>query len=139
MRLFLFWPNLNGYITSDNRLLRESRACRSLTSGTTLFRFDAMHFPGMRKTLRSRQVISALALVFVFFLPFHFHFSIASQVTKECSCLQGTRTQLAPSASPPAIVPQLRIFQVADLPVSVWTEDESAQQHVRGPPSLASL
>jgi hypothetical protein len=98
-----------------------------------------MYFPGMRKTLRSRQIVSALALVFVFFLPLHFHFSIASQVSRECSCLQGTRTQLAPTASLPAIVPQLRIFQVADLPVSVWTEDGSGQPHVRGPPSLASL
>jgi len=98
-----------------------------------------MYFPGMRKTLRSRQVIGALALVFVFFLPLHFHFSIASQVSRECSCLQGTRAQLAPTASPLTIVPQLCISQVADLPVSVWMEEESAQQHVRGPPSLASL
>jgi hypothetical protein len=105
----------------------------------TLFRFDAMSFPGMGKTLKGRQVVSTLALVFVFFLPFHFHFSIASQVTKECNCLQGTRTQLAPIASSLAIVPQLWISQVADLPVFVWTEDESAQQHVRGPPALASL
>jgi hypothetical protein len=98
-----------------------------------------MYFPGMRKTLKGRQIISALALVFVFFLPFHFHFSIVSQVTKECSCLQGTRAQLAPTASPLAIVPQLWISQVADLPISVWMEEEPAQQHVRGPPSLASL
>ena len=105
----------------------------------TLFRFDAMHLPGMRKTLGSRQVISALALVFVFFLPLHFHFSIVSQVTKDCSCLQGTRAQLAPTASPLTIVPQLCTSQVADLPVAVWLEEESAQQHVRGPPSLASL
>jgi hypothetical protein len=98
-----------------------------------------MYFPGMKKTLKGRQVVSALALVFVFFLPFHFHFSIASQVTKECSCLQGTRAQMALTASPLAIVPQLWISQIADLPVYIWLEDESAQQHVRGPPSLASL
>jgi hypothetical protein len=98
-----------------------------------------MYFPGMRKTLKSRQVLGALALVFVFFLPFHFHFSIGSQVTKECSCLQGTRTQLALIASPLAIVTQLWISQVADLPVSIWMDDESVQRHVRGPPSLASL
>lgn len=98
-----------------------------------------MHLAGMQKTLRSRQVISALALVFVFFLPLHFHFSITSQVTKDCSCLQGTRAQLAPTASPLAIVPQLWISQVADLLISVWMEGESALQHVRGPPSLASL
>jgi hypothetical protein len=105
----------------------------------TLFSFDAMYFPGVKKALKGRQVVSVLALVFVFFLPLHFHFSIASQVSRECSCLQGTRAQLAPTASPLAIVPQLCISQVADLPVSVWLEEESAQQHVRGPPSLISL
>ena len=98
-----------------------------------------MYFPGMRKTLKGRQIISALALVFVFFLPLHFHFSIVSKVTKECSCLQGTRAQLAPAASLLAIIPQVWISRVADLPVYIWLEDESAQQHVRGPPSLASL
>ncbi len=98
-----------------------------------------MYFPGMRKTLGSRRLVSALALVFVFFLPLHFHFSITSQVTKECSCLQGMRTQLAPTASHLTIIPQLCVFQVADLLISVWMESESAQQHVRGPPALASL
>jgi hypothetical protein len=98
-----------------------------------------MYFPGMRKTLGSRRLVSALALVFVFFLPLHFHFSITSQVTKECSCLQGMRTQLAPTASHLTIIPQLCVFQVADLLISIWMESESAQQHVRGPPALASL
>jgi hypothetical protein len=98
-----------------------------------------MYFPGTRKTLKGRQVVSALVLVFVFFLAFHFHSSSASQVTRECACLHGIRAQLAPTATPLAIIPQLWISQVADLPVSVWMEDEPAQQHVRGPPSLASL
>jgi hypothetical protein len=98
-----------------------------------------MYFPGVKKALKGRQLVSALALVFVFFLPLHFHFSIVSQVTKDCSCLQGTRVQLALTASPLTIVPQLCISQVADLPVAVWLEEESAQQHVRGPPSLISL
>jgi hypothetical protein len=98
-----------------------------------------MYFPGADKPLKVRRTVSALALLFVFFLPLHFHFSIASQVSKECSCLQGTRTQLAATVSPPAIVPQFRISLVADCPVSVWTEDESAEHHVRGPPAPASL
>jgi hypothetical protein len=93
----------------------------------------------MRKTLKLRQAVSALALLFVFFLPLHFHFSVASQVAKECSCLHGARTQLAPTASAPPIVPQFRISLVAGFFVSVWMEDESAEHHVRGPPLLASL
>jgi hypothetical protein len=98
-----------------------------------------MYLPEGRKKLKLRRAVSALALLFVFFIPLHFHFSIPSQVTKECSCLQGVRTQLAPTASSPTIVPQLCITQIADLPVYVWMEDESAQPHVRGPPSSASL
>jgi hypothetical protein len=98
-----------------------------------------MYLPGRRKTLKLRRAVSAVALLFVFFLPLHVHFSIASQVSKECTCLQGARTQLAPTASAPTIVPQFRIFLVADFLVPVWTEVESAQHYVRGPPSSASL
>jgi hypothetical protein len=104
-----------------------------------LFTFKAMYFPGVRETIRARRVVSTLALLFVFFLPLHFHTSIPSQVTKECSCLQGARTQMAPAASPPMIVPGICVTEVADLLVYVWMEDESVQHHVRGPPSPASL
>jgi hypothetical protein len=94
-----------------------------------------MGLPGATKTLKLRT-ISALALLFVFFLPFHFHFSLAAKITKECSCLQGDRSQLAPIASDPPIAPQFRSFRVANLLCSVWTEEQSSQQYVRGPPSL---
>lgn len=98
-----------------------------------------MNFPGAGKPLKIRRAVSALALLFVFFLPLHFHFSITSQVVKDCSCLHGARTQLAPTASSPAIIPQLRTYQVADFLVCLWMEDQSAEHHVRGPPSPASL
>jgi hypothetical protein len=59
-----------------------------------------MYFPGMRKTLKGRQIISALALVFVFFLPLHFHSATAasSHLSNECSCLHGTRAQMGVTA-----------------------------------------
>jgi hypothetical protein len=40
--------------------------------------------------------ISAIVFVCVFALPLHFHAvsALTSQVTKQCSCLHGTRTQL---------------------------------------------
>src|ERR1043165_6031403 len=98
----------------------------------TLFRFRAMYFPGAGKPLKVRRAIGALALLFVFFLPLHFHFSITSQVVKDCSCLHGARTQLAPTSSSPSIVPQLPISLVSDSLVCGWIEHESAEHHVRG-------
>src|SRR5581483_9511493 len=53
----------------------------------------------------SAPAVGALALIFVFFLPLHVHFSLGAQLNKECSCFQGVRTQLAPSAAAEAIVP----------------------------------
>jgi hypothetical protein len=53
------------------------------------------------KPRKIRRIISAAVLLFVFFLPLHVHFSAASQISKECSCIQGTRMQfaLAPAAA----------------------------------------
>jgi hypothetical protein len=98
-----------------------------------------MNFQEMRKALKRRQVLSALALVFVFFLGFHFHSSSPSQVTQECACLHGTRAQLAPTSFPLTPVPQFWVSPVVELPVSVCTDEESAQPQVRGPPASASL
>lgn len=113
----------------------ESTTCYSLTSGTPLFKFKAMHFPGMKKTLKGRQVVGALALVFVFFLPFHFHFSVAPQVAKECSCIHGTRTQLAFHAETPSVTPPLQFVPFAAQYVFSWAGDWSKLENVRGPPA----
>jgi hypothetical protein len=49
----------------------------------------------MKTGLRVRRAISLTTLLFVFFLPLHFHAATAGapQITHECSCLHGTRTQ----------------------------------------------
>ena len=58
-------------------------------------------------TAASWRWISALLFLAVFFLPLHFHLATASTalINKECSCAQGSRTQLGQSAPPPASVP----------------------------------
>jgi hypothetical protein len=104
-----------------------------------LFRVNAMYFSGARKRLRLRRAISALALLFVFFLPLHFHFSIPSQLTKECSCVHGTRTQLALDADPPTITPTLSATVFAILYDFSWAGDWSKPQNVRGPPVSLSI
>ena len=53
---------------------------------------------GSAKTVSSRM-IGALLFVAVFFLPLHFHVApTATEISTECSCAHGTRTQsgLAP-------------------------------------------
>lgn len=57
----------------------------------------------MQRTARRRpRVISACLLLAVFFLPLHVHAgsTAASQVTKECVCLHGSRAQAWIAAAP---------------------------------------
>lgn len=60
------------------------------------------------RRVAAQQIIGSLVLLFVFFLPLHFHSVDESrQLTHECSCVQGTRTQLgsAPSSVVAAVAP----------------------------------
>jgi hypothetical protein len=64
--------------------------------------------PFIRENVGARGLVGAALLVFVFFLPLHFHAVDESrQLTHECSCVHGTRTQLgsAPSSVIAAIAP----------------------------------
>lgn len=57
-----------------------------------------------RSTFAAPRWLSVFLLLTVFFLPLHFHAvsAAASQITKECSCLHGSRAQadLAGASSP---------------------------------------
>ena len=89
-------------------------------------------------TPRWLGVFLALA---VFLLPLHFHVTLAnaSQVTKECGCLHGTRTQAAIAAAVPqsalSVEPTAVVVDKESLSCKTWSEP----QKVRGPPSLTSL
>lgn len=94
---------------------------------------------GMKTGLHLRRAISLTTLVFVFFLPLHFHVSLASQVSKECSCVHGTRTQLALHTDAPAVTPTLHVTLFAAhyqfSAAASWAELPS----VRGPPTGSSV
>ena len=94
---------------------------------------------GMKTGLHLRRAISLTTLLFVFFLPLHFHVSLASQVTKECSCVHGTRTQLALFAAAPAVAPTLQVTIFAAQYEFSWAARWSQLPSVRGPPSTASV
>jgi len=98
-----------------------------------------MSVSGLRATPKTHRLVSALALVFVFFLPLHFHFSLGAQLNKECSCLQGARTQLAPSAAVQTIIPHFPAVQIASPRPRAWTGVAIRHQHVRAPPVSVSL
>jgi hypothetical protein len=118
---------------------RSTSLCDLLTSVIALITFDAMFASGVRIRLQLRRVVSAATLLFVFFLPLHFHFSFTAQVTKECSCIHGTRMQLAPHADTPAVAPTLQITVLVTQFVFSWAGDWSTLQSVRGPPSTLSV
>lgn len=78
-------------------------------------------------------------LLFIFFLPLHFHLSPTTLIAKECSCLQGTRTQLALAAEVTLGVPLALVASLSIENESVWTRESSDLQKARGPPALTSL
>jgi hypothetical protein len=88
---------------------------------------------------RRRRLLSIGLLLFIFFLPLHLHFSSASQLSKECSCAQGTRKQLALNESAPISFSQLQAIFLPALTTSVWIDSYSRPQNVRGPPFTVSL
>lgn len=87
-----------------------------------------------------RRLIGAVLLVFLVFLPLHYHAATpTAQVAKECACVHGTRTQLALQADSPVVAPTFLATCFAAHYVFSSAGDWSPLQKVRGPPSSASL
>jgi hypothetical protein len=89
----------------------------------------------MRENVAARRLVGAALLVFVFFLPLHFHAANESrQLSHECSCVHGTRTQLgsAPSSVIAAVAPAVLFVMAerAEALVSLAVESDFA----RAPP-----
>jgi hypothetical protein len=75
-------------------------------------------------------------LLFVFFLPFHFHPAAASvQLAKECSCLHGTRSEAGLAPAPVDWSPVPASQTVASESFD-WLVYGQFQNHgIRAPPS----
>jgi hypothetical protein len=76
----------------------------------------------------------AATLLFVFFLPLHFHISLSSQLSSPCSCLQGARTQLVVRDAAPAIVPVAQFAILLEAQSDEWNFTAPQRPFVRGPP-----
>jgi hypothetical protein len=87
-----------------------------------------------------RRLIGAGMLLFVFFLPLHFHsVAVKAQVTKECSCVHGTRTEAGLAVAPAVWIPVLPAQAVANESLA-WLTNLRFQNHgIRAPPLTASL
>jgi hypothetical protein len=85
-----------------------------------------------------RRIVSVAALLFVFFLPLHFHFSASSPISKECSCIGGTRTHLALTADTWNAAPIYHTTDVITEDDSLWVNERVKLQRVRGPPATLS-
>jgi hypothetical protein len=110
-----------------------------LTTWDPLVRFSSVSAAGFRHRRFIQRLVGLGLLLFVFFLPLHFHFSPASQLSKECSCAQGTRKQLALADNPPVSFSPLQAIFITVLSTSVWVENYSRPQNVRSPPFTVSL
>ena len=92
---------------------------------------------GMNVFKRHRW-LSVLLFVTVFSLPFHFHAASAltSQITKECSCVHGTRTQIGLTAVALQCVPALQFNLQAPVQPQLIPQILSRFQAIRAPPAL---
>lgn len=91
----------------------------------------------MKRSLDSRRLAAAVLLLAVFFLPLHFHPAISSaQVSKECSCYHGGRTQggLAPAAADWTPTFQVLFIAVYEPQILGWLSISS--HTIRAPPSI---
>jgi hypothetical protein len=111
-----------------------------LTSKSALFRFNTVLNPRMKHPHALRRFISAGILLFVFFLPLHFH-SIAAkaQVTKECSCVHGTRTEAGLAVAPVSWIPVLAAQTVASTSLDGLGHVLFDNHGIRAPPFTLSL
>jgi hypothetical protein len=90
------------------------------------------------RVFQPRRWIGAIVFLALFFLPLHFHFSVAAQVSKECSCVHGTRTQLALHDNVPIIAPLPRIAILTPPNSQSVVSHQTRSHNVRGPPAALS-
>ncbi len=98
-----------------------------------------MRYCGLKSMTRGRRLIGAGILAFVFFLPLHQHFFTATpQLSRECSCFLGGRSQPGLGPAPTQCAPIFHaVFVRIDQPqVFFWVPAKS--QSIRSPPFTVS-
>jgi hypothetical protein len=87
-----------------------------------------------------RHLPAVVLLLAVFALPFHLHFfTSAAQITQECSCYHGVRTQTGLAPAPSDSTPTVRTSFVDLYEPQSFTRLTTDSRSIRAPPSLSAL
>ena len=83
------------------------------------------------------RLVSILLFLTVFFLPLHFHpVATTAHVTKECSCIHGTRTEMGMAPVPLDWRPPVAIAFHETLELQLVAHLATGLQLIRAPPPL---
>ena len=87
--------------------------------------------------LLHHRLLVGFFFLFIFFLPLHFHpITSEPELSQECTCAQGTRTQTGLGTRPLILIPSsdvsLVVLDAHEVPSSAHVEFEFA----RAPPSF---
>jgi hypothetical protein len=93
-----------------------------------------MRVLGIRTGTTVSRFACAATLLFIFFFPLHFHFSPGSQLTSQCSCLQGGRALMVLPDDSQTVVPSPQIALVLEPQAREWNFTAPQRPFVRGPP-----
>jgi len=112
----------------------------AIASSCNCFELDnetQLGYQGVMSVLRC-PLVGACFFVFIFFLPFHFHpITSAPELSHECSCVCGTRTQIGLGPAPVVVAApadfSLVTVDTSEAPSSVDVAFECA----RDPPYSA--
>jgi len=85
-----------------------------------------------------RRWIGVFLFLAIFFLPLHFHVATAStaQINKECSCLNGSRTQTGQIAPPTFSFPVACRFATFSIRQQSFVAASARKHSSRAPPAF---
>jgi hypothetical protein len=91
----------------------------------------------MNQRLPIRRYVGAGILLCVFFLPLHFHpIAATAHVTKECSCIHGTRTEIGMAPVQVDWTPPIRQAFYESFEPQFFSSLVTRFQSIRAPPAL---
>jgi hypothetical protein len=94
----------------------------------------------MKNPLHLRRFFGAAMVLFVFFVPFHFHHGDAPvQLAKECSCVHGTRIEAGLASAPAGWIPVLTERPVQSGAFDCSSIVQFKTHGIRAPPLTPSL
>lgn len=99
-----------------------------------------MSQPSAKKSAAPNRLTAAVLLLAVFFLPFHFHlFNPAAQLSQECSCYQGARSQAGLAPAPADWTPTFQASFIVLYEPQIFGRLAFDSHAIRAPPYSTSL